>query len=211
MIYNPNLVDMKIKTIFTHLILAGFFLGSGIVFCQTENGQPKGDEKPDATETTGAESMSDSAKAALASNAALGKALFLGSTTLENGGPSCISCHNVGAEGMPDGGLLAKDLTHSFARLGEAGIPSILKSTPFPAMATAYANKPMTNEEVSQLTAFFQQVETTAVDGEPTVQHGTLLIGGSIGFVAWLGLIFGIYFKRKKESVKADIFKRQAR
>ena len=199
---------MKVKIFFVHLIVSGLFLGSGMAFCQTASGLSQDGEASDASEIAQNEPLSDSAKAALATNAALGKDLFLGSTALENGGPSCISCHNISAEDIPDGGLLGKDLTHCFSRLGEAGIPSMLKLPP-PAMASAYKNKPVSDEEISQLTAFFQQVETTAAEGEPATRHSTLLIGGSVGLILWLGLIFGIYSKRKKESVKADIFKRQ--
>lgn len=153
--------------------------------------------------------LSDSAKADLLANSPLGRALFTGATALINGGPTCISCHNVTAAGLPEGGMLAKDVTHVYGRLGEAGLPAILTSTPFPAMASAYKSKPLTPEEVVQLTAFFQDVEMTAPKAEPTPKYTMLLIGGGLGLTVWMGLIFGIYFNRKKESVKKAIYDRQ--
>jgi cytochrome c peroxidase len=153
--------------------------------------------------------LSDSARKAIAANIVLGRALFEGTTALNNGGPTCISCHNVTAPGMAPGGLLAKDLTHVYGRLGEAGLPPILNSTPFPAMASAYRNKPLEPAEVVALTAFFKNVEQTVPATEPTPDHTWLLAGGSAGIVLWFGLIAAIYFNRKKTSVKKDIFDRQ--
>lgn len=76
-------------------------------------------------------------------------------------------------------------------------------------MASAYKSKPLTPEEVVQLTAFFQDVEMTAPKAEPTPKYTMLLIGGGLGLTVWMGLIFGIYFNRKKESVKKAIYDRQ--
>ncbi len=155
--------------------------------------------------------LSDSAKKAFVLNAALGKQLFEGNVSFINGGPNCISCHNVTAPGVTPGGLLAKDLTHVFARLGEAGLPPILNSTPFPAMATAYRNKPLDPTEVIALTAFFKDVEQTVAPSEPAPDHTLLLAGGGLGILVWFGLIGAIWFKRKKTSVKKDIYDRQIR
>ncbi len=155
--------------------------------------------------------LSDSARKAIAANVALGKQLFDGTVSLLNGGPTCISCHNISAPGVPPGGLLAKDLTHVFGRLGAAGLPPILTSTPFPAMAIAFRNKPLDPTEVVALTAFFKDVEQTALASEPSPDHTLLLAGGSIGIVIWFGLIAGIWYNRKKTSVKKDIYDRQIR
>ena len=62
-------------------------------------------------------------------DATQGRALFLGRALLENGGPSCISCHTVvGAGAMIGGGTLARELTHVFARLGDAGLDAALRN-----------------------------------------------------------------------------------
>ncbi|HJN54536.1 MAG TPA: c-type cytochrome, partial [Flavobacteriaceae bacterium] len=67
-----------------------------------------------------------------------GQNLFSGKTRFSNGGASCISCHNVTNDELISGGLMAKDLTNAYARMGEAGVGSIISSPPFPVMATAY-------------------------------------------------------------------------
>jgi len=67
-----------------------------------------------------------------------GLQLFSGEKRFENGGPSCLTCHNVQYDELVAGGLLAKDLTHVYERMGGAGINGILSSPPFPAMASSY-------------------------------------------------------------------------
>jgi hypothetical protein len=152
---------------------------------------------------------SDSAQAAFVQNAARGREIFVGSISLENGGPSCISCHNITSDGLPEGGLLAKDLTHVFGRLGEGGISAMLGATPFPAMASAYKNKPLTTKEKQELVAFLEQVEETVPATEPRPQYMVLMLGGGVGIFLWMGLVSFLYFRRKKESVKKAIYDRQ--
>ena len=40
-----------------------------------------------------------------------GQALFLGKAPLENDGPPCMACHNVGGSGLLGGGAVGPDLT----------------------------------------------------------------------------------------------------
>lgn len=60
-----------------------------------------------------------------------GKLLFSGKTSFANGGASCISCHNVTNDELISGGLLAKDLTKAYTRMGDAVLSSIISSSPF--------------------------------------------------------------------------------
>lgn len=140
-----------------------------------------------------------------------GKALFDGSRSLLNGGPSCLSCHHVSQSGLAPGGLLAKDLTNAYSRMGEAGLAGILGSPPFPAMVTAYQGKPLTEGEIRALSAFFESADSP--DAQPTESMGSLwlALGGGGGLVILLILVSRIWAERKKESVKASIFRRQVR
>lgn len=90
----------------------------------------------------------------LAANADAGKDLFTGKQALMNGGPACISCHNVSSIGGIGGGTVGKDLTEPSAKLGEAGITAILKTPPFPMMKEIYAVKPLTDGEIGSIAAF---------------------------------------------------------
>ncbi|MBL4594141.1 MAG: hypothetical protein JKX68_10045, partial [Flavobacteriales bacterium] len=138
-----------------------------------------------------------------------GKLLFTGKTRFENGGPSCIVCHNVTNDDVMVGGLLAKDLTNVYERLGDAGVSGIVSAPPFPAMSNSYSNNPLTESEVKQLTGFFKYADKVS---ETQHKHnGFMLIGGGgiLGLIIILGLVSLLWSNRKKESTKKGIFSRQ--
>jgi mono/diheme cytochrome c family protein len=139
----------------------------------------------------------------------IGKQLYAGTKNFKNGGPLCISCHNVTNDNILPGGLLAKDLTNVYERLGDAGIVGILNAPPFPAMANSYGDKQLTEDEVRQLTAFFKYAND--VSDTQTKNNGfTLFAGGGIaGLFLILILISILWSNRKKESTKKTIFGRQ--
>lgn len=86
---------------------------------------------------------------------ARGMGLFVGDEPLKNGAAPCISCHVAGnAGGIAGGGVLAKDLTRVFARLGDEGLDAALKSPQFPLMNKIFAEQPLTAEEAFALRAF---------------------------------------------------------
>ena len=138
-----------------------------------------------------------------------GAKLFSGSQRFENKGPSCVVCHNVTNEKVIPGGLLAKDLTEVFGRMGHAGIGGILSAPPFPAMAESYSNNPLTESEIFQLTAFFNDANENRESQEVNSGYEILAIGGGVGLIILLLAINLIWIKRKKEQTKKDIFARQ--
>ncbi len=138
-----------------------------------------------------------------------GRSMFQGKFALMNGGPSCISCHNVRNNGLLPGGTLAKDLTTVFSRMGGPGIKAILGSSPFPVMNQAYKGKPLTDEEISTLTAFLQQADQESADQVPDDSVVKMFSGGVIGMIVLLGLYSLTWRGRKRTSVNQDIFDRQ--
>ena len=93
--------------------------------------------------------------AATAADVARGRDLFLGQEGLKTGAVQCLSCHTVrGAGGGIAGGLLAKDLTNVFGRLGDQGLDAALKSPAFPVMNKVFAAHPLQPDEVFALRAF---------------------------------------------------------
>lgn len=147
----------------------------------------------------------DSAEGAITS----GKMLFAGSQSFTNGGPSCIACHNVTNNDLISGGLLAKDLTNVYSRMGDAGLSGILGSPPFPAMASAYRNNKLTEEEIAQLSAFFKHADNFSNDQKDKTGNEIFYAYGPIGLIIWLIVVYVIWFNRKKESVKKDVYDRQ--
>ena len=164
------------------------------------------EEVPVATETAKAE------KATSANiSADLGRQYFEGSKRFVNGGPSCVSCHNVTNDALiPGGKFSVLDLTDVYSRLGE-GITAWLDVPPFPAMVASYQNNPLTEEERASLTAFFKQ--SSEVKDKQTVTSGydLFLFGGLGGLIVILIMISLIWMKRKKQMVKKDIFARQSK
>lgn len=139
-----------------------------------------------------------------------GSELFSGKTSFVNGGPSCLSCHNVSNEQVPAGGLLAKDLTSVYSRLGgDAGLQGILKSFPFPAMAHSYKNRPLTDEEVRLISAFLYDADKSNIYQVSNSGNGIFIYGGGIALVVLLILIALLWYNRKKNNVKYDIYNRQ--
>ena len=141
-------------------------------------------------------------------NEARGKALFEGSRGFKNGGASCISCHHVNADEGVQGGLLAKDLTQSFSKIGGlAGIKGIIDFPPYPAMKDAYAEAPLTEDESVQLQVFLMRadkensMEASSVNG--------FLKQGIIGMVVLLLIISLVWLRRKRRSVNFHILQRQ--
>lgn len=139
----------------------------------------------------------------------VGKLLFTGKKRFENGGPSCVTCHNVSNDEIIPGGLLAKDLTNVYDRLGDAGVKGIVSAPPFPAMVNSYGNHPITEQEANQLTAFFKYADKVSKTQSKGKGYKMFLGGGVLGLLIILALVSILWSNRKKEMTKKDIFNRQ--
>lgn len=137
-----------------------------------------------------------------------GKKYFEGSSRFMNGGPSCIACHSVKNNQLMSGGLLAKDLTDVYSRLGE-GLSAWLAAPSFPAMASSYQNHPLTENERGKLQSFLKYANEVKETQTAKTGFDVMLIGGFSGLVALLIVINFMYMNRKKKMVKKDIFERQ--
>ena len=139
-----------------------------------------------------------------------GQQLFSGEKSFENGGPSCITCHTVQHDALTGGGLLAKDLTMVYERMGAAGINGMLANPAFPAMAASYGEgDEITKDEIFQLQAFFYQASTTDVYQHTRGYDHLLIMGGGGAFIVFAIIIFLMFLERKKKCVKQDIYDRQ--
>lgn len=136
---------------------------------------------------------------------------FMFQHRLSGGGASCITCHNVDAPGVVPGGLLAKDLTNVYGRMGQAGVAGILGAPPFPAMAAAYGGgMALTDDEVHALTAFLQSANNGTTPATPRGQKA-MLGWGLGGMAAILLLVAILWHNRLRRSVRHDIDARQLR
>ncbi len=139
-----------------------------------------------------------------------GQKYFEGKNGFANGGPSCISCHSVTNSQVAKGGLLAKDLTDVYTRMGEGILADWLKAPAFPAMAASYQNHPLKKNERKSLESFLKYVNDVKGNQVADKGYDMMLMSGGAGLLGILLLINIIWFKRKKKMVKKEIFERQA-
>ncbi|MDP7112959.1 MAG: c-type cytochrome [Myxococcota bacterium] len=118
---------------------------------------------------------------------AYGKALFLGTERLAEGGPACFSCHSVaGVGGMVPGGHLAVDLTAAFARYGDEGLDSALRNPSFEVMGAVFADRAPNKDEAFGLRSFFYEAN---LHGPVEDDSFNLLLAGLVIAVAVLFLL----------------------
>jgi mono/diheme cytochrome c family protein len=138
----------------------------------------------------------------------LGQALFDGKARFTNGGPTCISCHDVNYRAVTAGGALARELTTAFSRLSGAGIQAILTAPPFPVMQRAYRDHPLTDAEVVALVGFLGRVSEQP-PAQPRNTGPRLAAAGTVGALLLLAIYSVVWSKRLKRSVNQDIYDRQ--
>lgn len=121
-------------------------------------------------------------------DANIGRMLFTGEKSLANGGPPCISCHSASV-GELGGGTVGPNLTKVYAdSTKNAWISEAWINGGVPLMGAIFGNKPITEDEVNNLRAFFQKQSKGEVAGTST---GAFVIIGLAGFIGIL-IIFNI-------------------
>ncbi len=141
-----------------------------------------------------------------------GRAYFQGGKRFSGGGTSCVVCHNVNNSEVIPGGMLAKDLTNVYGRMGDAGLAGILGAPPFPAMTNAYSGgAALTDEEIHALAAFFANADEVSAEQEASNGGMLLLGGGIVGLIIILIIVALLWAGRMKGSVKESILNRQLR
>lgn len=98
----------------------------------------------------------------------LGKALFTGARPFAKGGAPCIACHGFRYPGVT-GGALAVDLSDRFEGMGEQGLRGVLKSLTFPIMKNIYADRPLTDEEITAIVALASDAAARKAPPAPPV------------------------------------------
>jgi len=114
---------------------------------------------------------------------ARGRALFDGTERTKSGGPPCVACHTVDVlgGGIYEGGSLAKDLSHVFARLGDEGLDAALRQPPFAVMNKIFVDHPLEGDEVFALRAFFY--DANRWDGDQAAATPFILVAVIIALI----------------------------
>ncbi len=125
--------------------------------------------------------LSSSVALAATGDANRGEQLFTGSQAMANGGSPCIACHALAGLGTAGTASYGPDLSGLYADYEAEGVAAVLESLAFPSMEAIYTNRPLTEEERLDLTAFFAQ---SAEKQPPASQSlaGLILLGVIIVF-----------------------------
>lgn len=137
-------------------------------------------------------------------DAAVGKRLFRGAQTLANGGGSCHACHAAGTVDFRGGRGLGPDLTDVYDRFGgEAGLAAWLADPASPTMQPLFADHPLTEAEIADITAFLG----TTTSQQPDEGIDQLFLAGVGGFLALLALM--VLFIRGPQETYTQRLRRQ--
>jgi len=99
---------------------------------------------------------------------------------------------------------VGKDLTTAYATFGEAGITSLLKTTPFPMMKEIYTAKPLTSAEIGGVIAFLKEAGSNP---PPASQYPNLfVIIGGVGALLIIGL-FQWFWRGRLAGVRRPLVK----
>ncbi len=120
-----------------------------------------------------------------------GQALFNGYIRFSNGGPPCITCHNIKEQSLLGGGRLALDLTASYVKFGPSGIKAIMANPPFPAMKMAFLNHNLKDNEINAVISLLKSVAESKNSNQDTDAGG--LIFFVLGLISAIFILFHIY------------------
>jgi len=142
-----------------------------------------------------------------------GRALFVGTTRLVNGGPSCLSCHTINdADLSLSGGTLAINVT-AFGSLPTDALQERIINVPYPhmvVMKAAYTNNPVTEQEANKIITYLKHIaEQQAGELTPLLAGLNFLWAGLAVFLVFLGIIWLSWRGHKKESINEEIYQRQ--
>ena len=130
-----------------------------------------------------------------------GRAIYNGTTVLENGGTACISCHVVNGLPLLSGGRLGPDLTLVYERLqGRRSLASWLLAPATVTMQPLFDTKALNQNEILSLVAYF---EHTAKEGgkEDRVSIMNFFLIGIVGAIFGL-ILFDVIWKGRFNNVR---------
>jgi mono/diheme cytochrome c family protein len=140
-----------------------------------------------------------------------GYRLFTGQATLASGGAACIACHNVNGVGRLAGGTLGPDLTAVGTKYKDPELISILQNPNFPTMKSVFAARPLSDEEIVKLFAYFQSAKAAnpAAQARPgLVRLDPLFL--IIGFITLVLAIFLLHriWRNRLRGVREELVRR---
>jgi len=139
---------------------------------------------------------------------------FTGRTQLQNGGTACISCHSIKGVGVFGGGTLGPDLTGVNLKYRDPELIAILQNPNFPTMSTVFGGHALTDEEIVQLFALFQNAKLA--NPMPATQAGVTTLDPKffvIGVAAMLLVlsVLNLAWRNRLRGVREELVRKATR
>lgn len=137
--------------------------------------------------------------------------LFMGRAKLQNGGAACISCHSIKGVGMFGGGTLGPDLTGVSLKYRDPELISILQNPNFPVMGTVFGTHALSNEEIVQLFALFQNAKQ--MNPMPATQAGITTLDPKFFVIGVAGMLLvlalmNLGWRKRSRGVREELVRR---
>ncbi|MEK7773906.1 MAG: hypothetical protein AAB307_06115, partial [Deltaproteobacteria bacterium] len=137
-------------------------------------------------------------------NAEIGRQIFTGARPLQNGAPPCISCHSI-SYGALNGGTLGPNLTKVYADESKNPlVSSAWINGGSPTMAPIFSQRNITDEEVSNLRAFFAQQSKGEVAPSATGTFTIIGLGGFVGILIVFNIIWSGRYRNRNKGTAHD-------
>lgn len=137
-------------------------------------------------------------------NAEIGRQIFTGARSLQNGAPPCISCHSI-SYGELNGGTLGPNLTKVYADESKNPLlSSAWINGGSPTMAPIFSQRNITDEEVGHIRAFFAQQSKGAVAPSATGTVTIIGLGGFIGVLIIFNIIWSGRYRNRNKGTAHD-------
>ncbi len=136
-------------------------------------------------------------------NSKIGKDLFLGKRTLQNGGVSCNACHSTKEAKGWGGGKLGPSLNDVFKDFSKANLASAIVNSQWKVMKDVYNDHKVTQQESVHIVAYLDSIKNNE-DQKTSPMFHILSLGGFLLLV--LGTAF--FYRKRLKSVR-DKLRRQ--
>ncbi len=139
-----------------------------------------------------------------------GRAVFLGTTRLENGGPSCVSCHAMGDIGWLGGGRLGPDLTKVFERYKDRRrLAAWLTAPATETMLPTFKDHPISDDEILGLVAYFRHAAAESEEDTAPRALVFILLGlaGTMGALVAFNNVWSGRFRSVRKALVENVRK----
>jgi mono/diheme cytochrome c family protein len=150
-------------------------------------------------------------RAILPSDVNGGWQFFTGRTKLQNGGAACISCHSIKGVGIFGGGTLGPDLTGVNLKYRDPELIAVLQNPNFPTMSTVFTGHGLTDEEIVQLFALFQNAKLN--NPMPATQAGVTTLDPKFFIVSVAAMLLilallNLAWRKRSRGVREELVRR---